>query len=119
MDDASTLRYHVNMGYESDVMIGQRVDARRKELGLTQTAVAERMTQRGHAWQQATYWKSVRGERKFLLTEAHALAAALEVPVTYLLGDDAAFEVEGAIHRAGFLAGLRHAASVIEELGEG
>jgi len=72
--------------------------------GWSQTELAERMAARGHRWHQATVFKVEDGRRPVRLTEAVALAAVLDVPLTDLIGPDAPervarFELASAAQR--------------------
>ncbi len=58
---------------------------RREMLGLSQSEVAEKMTERGFACHQQTIAKVERGARSVRIGEAQALAAIVETSVDYLM----------------------------------
>jgi transcriptional regulator with XRE-family HTH domain len=62
----------------TDVVVGARVRARRKELGITQTTLGDRL---GVTFQQVQKYE--RGTNRIGAGRLHAIAQALAVPVSY------------------------------------
>lgn len=63
-----------------DQNIAANVREYRESRGLSQDELAQRMTDRGFGFSQATIWKIESGQRPVKLSEAAALANALEIP---------------------------------------
>lgn len=77
----------------------------REQIGLSQEELAQRMSERGFGFTQATVWKIEQGKRAVRVGEAVALAAALELPRwLHLVQDPQSFghaaEIEAANRRA-------------------
>lgn len=72
---------------EDDARIGARVERLRTARGLSQSALAREMAQRGWKWQQATVWTVENGRRSMRLAEAVGLAEVLEARVEELVFD--------------------------------
>jgi transcriptional regulator with XRE-family HTH domain len=68
-----------------ELAIGGRIRARRRELGLTQAQLAERL---GVSFQQVQKYE--RGDNRVAASTLAAAAAALGVTVAWLVGEDAA-----------------------------
>ena len=63
-----------------------RVRAFRVSRGLSQAALASRVSGLGQAWHQTTVAKTERGERELRYAELLVLAEALDVPLELLMG---------------------------------
>lgn len=73
----------------NNTQVGRAVRALRAGHGASQEQLAEDMRERGHAkWSQATVWSVEQGTRPLRLTEAVALADALDVEVADLHRDE-------------------------------
>src|SRR5580700_10570206 len=71
-----------------DQNIAANVRAYREAGGLSQEELAQRMTDRGFGFSQATIWKIESGQRPVKLSEAAALANALGIlSLSFLLDD--------------------------------
>ena len=69
-------------------LIGRRVLERRKEMGMSQTALGERMTERGSPWSRTSVAKLETGKRSGItVQELLALAQVFDVPPPLLLAD--------------------------------
>lgn len=64
-----------------DANVGRNAQRVRSIAGLSQTQVAQAMSQRGHSWQQQTVLKVERGSRPLRLSEAADLADFMGVEV--------------------------------------
>jgi transcriptional regulator with XRE-family HTH domain len=71
-----------------DQKIAANVREYRENRGLSQDELAQRMTDRGFGFSQATIWKIERGQRPVKASEAAALADALDIlSLSFLLAD--------------------------------
>lgn len=91
---------------EDDLAV--KVQSARRDLGLTQEALCERLEHRGLNWQQQTLWKVENGRRSIKATELFVLADALGVDVREFAGPDEDFR------RAHLLARMRSAEAALE-----
>lgn len=66
----------------------------RDTVGLTQSALAKLMSQRGFRWHQATVYKIESGERQIQLSEAREVAQILGVSMEQMLAPSAEARVE-------------------------
>lgn len=73
------------MSEDLNETIGVSVRHHRERLGLSQTALSNRMRALGLSWHQMTVGRTESGERPLRLDEATALAGCLDVPVMELL----------------------------------
>ena len=95
MDNESTINTYV----------AEQLHALRKQRGLTQDAVGERL-----GWSKQIVSNAERADRQFTVADAFALAAAFDIDVSYFLpqmGDDA--------YTAGFTAGWNAAYKAAEK----
>lgn len=63
-----------------DHYVATNVRALRERNGLSQEELAQRMSERGFGFSQATIWKIESGQRPVKISEAVALSEALELP---------------------------------------
>jgi transcriptional regulator with XRE-family HTH domain len=70
-----------------DALVGRNVQELRKAQGMTQTDLANEVTERGIPFRQQTVVKIEQGKRPLRLTEADAVARALNVSVDALVAE--------------------------------
>lgn len=80
-----------------NVRIGKNISTHRGH--MTQVQLAEKMTERGNAWSQATVWNTEQGNRPLKLKEALDLAAILSVSIETLTGSEKQAEFTALLNR--------------------
>lgn len=89
----------------SDEEIATRIKETRERLGISQGALAQTLAMRGHDFRQQTVYKIENNQRRVLASELVAIADALDVTATSLLGvttDRAPILLSGArLHESG------------------
>lgn len=72
----------------TDEYVSASIGDRRDELQMSQSEVAELMTEAGHKWTQSTVYKVESGNRKLTFTEGMELSRILQMSPYDLLSED-------------------------------
>src|SRR4051794_35884755 len=83
-----------------DAMAGENVGVLRRGSGMTQTELAEAVSERGIPFRQQTIVKIEKGQRPLRLREADAIAAALGVDLAALVDERPGFNRTAVLVRA-------------------
>ncbi|MCU1439980.1 MAG: hypothetical protein JWP85_977 [Rhodoglobus sp.] len=89
--DAKGWYYHsrqMDIAIAADRNLATNLRIARERMGISQSSLAEKMTDLGFKFHQTTINKIENNERKVSVSEAGALALLLDATVTMLMGDD-------------------------------